>query len=143
MISEESVTDKKEKFIRIGICLVAVALIGFAVWLFSGFYNEKIASPVPTNYKFMVADHYTKSGTNWATYYVYDSQILVQKDDANGNHTDDPIMAYDNVDTSELELDESDTTRICDTDSCYSCPKALVALKQLIANKYWREYTGH
>ena len=143
MTNEVNIANKKDKLIRIGICLTAVAFIAFAVWLFSGFYNEKIASPVPTNYKFMITDHYTKNGKDWVTYYVYDSQILVQKDDENGEHTSDPIMAYDNVNTSELEFDESDTTKVCDTDYCYSYPNTLVALKKLIANKYWREYTGH
>lgn len=144
MSSEQSITYQKEKFTRIGFWLVAIILISVAAWFFSNFFNNNVASVVPNNYKFMLVDHYTKDTDNWATYYVYDNQILVKKDSApDATTTEYPIMAYDGVNTAELEYDESSTTRVCDSDSCYSCPKALVEVRKLIANHYGREYIGH
>ena len=95
---------------------------------------------VPSGYKYVIEDHYSKSGNGWATYYIYDTYVLVKKDSE--ENKDELPMIYDGIDASKLNYDESDTTKICDTDSCYNYPKILTTIKKLIANKFGREYTG-
>ena len=132
--------NKKDKWLQCGFWVIAFALAVTAIVFFIGTFDHKVKEPVPSGYKFMVEDHYAKSGTGWATYYVYDSYILVRKDDSENAR---PPMIYDVTDAAKLTYDENDTVRTCDADSCYNYPKVLNTIKKLIANKFGREYTGN
>ena len=131
--------DKKNKWLNYGFWIIAIALAIASILFFIGTFDHKVNEPVPSGYRFVVEDHYAKSGVGWATYYIYDSYILVRKDDAENTQ---PPLIYDVADAAKLTYDENDTVKTCDIDSCYDYPKILNTIKKLIANKFGREYTG-
>lgn len=138
-MNNNSADEKKQTFLRYGFWIVAIILAAVAIFVVVNVIGGKASESVPSGYKFVVEDHYAKSGNGWATYYVYDSYVLVKKDGENDKG--EPPMIYD-IDTSKLSYNENDTTKICDTDSCYQYPKVLTTIKKLISNKFGREYTG-
>lgn len=139
MNNDSTITYKKESWLRYGFWCIAIIFVIIAVWFFVGMFNQNFSS-VPSGYKFSIEDHYAKNTSTWSTYYVYDTYVLVQDDSPEPSAT--PVVIYDGIDTSAFELDESDTTRTCDSDSCYEYPKVLAAVKKSIVGKPWREYTG-
>ena len=140
-MNNDKANEKKEIWLRYGFWIIAILLAGaaiFALTKISGGGDSGLN--VPSDYKFVIEDHYPKSDNTWATYYVYSNYILVKKD---GESTKtEPMMIYDGIDSSKLKYDLDDTTKICDTDSCYRYPKVLTTIKKLISNKFGREYTG-
>lgn len=140
MNNDAIMTQNKESWLRYGFWVIAVALAAFAIWFFINMFNHKLAA-VPDGYKFSIEDHYAANTATWVTYYIYDTYVLVRNDDPDSNGSS-PAIIYDGVDTSKLTLDENDTTKACDSDSCYEYPKVLSSVKQSIVGKAWREYTG-
>jgi len=136
-LSQDLSKYKKERWIQYGFWFIAGILVTGVIFFLVKFLNEKTTIAVPANYNYAIEDHYSKNENLWATYYVYDSYVLVTKD----NGEDGPIMAYD-FDTSILVYDEKETIKTCDKDYCYAYPKVLTTLKKLISTKFGREYTG-
>ncbi|MBR2543272.1 hypothetical protein IKF03_01580 [Candidatus Saccharibacteria bacterium] len=139
-MNNDTSNEKKENWLRYGFWVIAGLVAIVAIFVLVNMTGNGSSGPnVPSDYKFVVEDHYPKSDSTWATYYVYDNYILVKKDSEAAKN--DPMMIYDGIDSTKLSYDENDTTKICDTDSCYRYPKVLTTIKKLISKKVPREYT--
>lgn len=130
--------EKRERWLQYGFWIFAALIAVAAIFILINVTSAESGLNVPSGYKFIIEDHHPKSDNTWATYYVYDDYVLVQKDSVAAK--DEPLMIYDGIDTSKLNYDENDTTKVCDADSCYHYPKALTTLKKLISKKSGREY---
>lgn len=136
-----STENNQNKIVRYIFFIAAIALVVLAVALFLNFFNNNISKPVPDGYKFSVADHATSDANLWATYYVYDTYIIVYKDQKDESLRTSPATIYEGLNTSELVLDEKSTAKTCDSVACYTYPKVLDAIKKLLAGRPSREYT--
>lgn len=115
------------------------------VMLFHFFVNTvsgEISAAVPKGYKFSVTDNYGEGSDIRTTYYVYDDYILVEDESFEKNGVNRAVRIYDNINTSTLSYDQSDTTEICELGTCYEKPKILATIKKLLARKVGREYIG-
>ncbi|MBQ3464681.1 hypothetical protein IJH15_00445 [Candidatus Saccharibacteria bacterium] len=134
------VNNKREKWIRHGFWFIAGAFAALAIFKLYTFMNKKLDLTIPSGYDYVIEDHFAKSDTNWATYYVYGDYVLVTKDGE--EEKDEPAMIYDGIGSSKLEYNEENTVKMCDSDSCFAYPEILVSIKKFIADKFGREYTG-
>ena len=134
-----STENNQNKAVRYIFFIIVIALVALAISLLINFKNN-ITKPVPDGYKFSVVDHTTKDTEKWATYYVYDTYIIVYKDQKNEKSKASPSLIYEGLDTSGLVLDEKSTAKTCDSDACYTYPKVLNAIKKLLVGRPSREY---
>ncbi len=135
------VNNNREKWLRHGFWFIAGIIAAFAVFkIYKMVTNRITLLDVPSGYDYVIEDHFAKSDTNWATYYIYGDYVLVKKDGE--EEKDDPAMIYDGIGSSKLEYKEEDTVKMCDADSCFAYPEVLISIKKFIANKFGREYTG-
>ncbi|MBR3176020.1 hypothetical protein IKF26_01300 [Candidatus Saccharibacteria bacterium] len=132
--------EKQEQWIHYGFWIVAFALAIFAAFFFVNLLDNKF-KPIPDGYRFSVTDHSTMNDKNWATYYIYDGYILVDKEVADDGSEASKAVIYDGIDTSTLELNEQDIAEFCDVDACYHYPKVIDTIKKMLVNKASREYT--
>jgi len=138
--NEQNSNEKKNKFVQYGFWIIAGIAAAVAIFLLvSNMNNDSNSANVPDGYKFVVEDHYASNGQGWATYYVYDSYVIVRKDSESSKER--PMMIYD-VDTASLVYKENDTTKVCDKEACYDYPKVINNIKKLISKKTGREYIG-
>ncbi len=135
-----STEGNQNKFVRYGFFIVAIVLVVLAALLFKNFFDNNVSKPVPDGYKFSITDHNTKNTEDWATYYVYDNHIIVLKEIKDNNSKGSQDTIYEGLDTSRLILDESDTSKTCDSVACYTYPKVLDAIKKLLVGRPSREY---
>lgn len=137
-----SVAYKKGNWMRY--CLWGIASICIVI-LFATFFSmmtSEISAAVPEGYKFSVTDNYTSDANIRTTYYVYDNKIFVEDESFEPDSVNRATFIYDDISTQDLVLDETDTTEICELGVCHTCPRILVVIKKLIANKPAREYIG-
>lgn len=104
--------------------------------------NGEISAAVPKGYKFSVTDNYSEGSNIRTTYYIYDDHILVEDESFEANEVNRTVRIYDNVNTSTLEYDATDTTELCELGTCSEKPKILAVIKKLISRKVGREYIG-
>lgn len=132
--------NKGEKWVRYILWFIAGVLAAFGLFKVYCFITQKIDNTVPTGYDYMIEDHFAKSDVNWATYYIYSDYVAVKKDGE--EEKDAPALIYDGIGSSTLTEDKEETVKKCDADSCFAYPKVLITIKNYIANKFGREYTG-
>lgn len=139
-----NVAYKKGNWMRFtlwGIGAVCIAI------LFANFIAtiNKDASTIsaPEGYKFSVTNNYHEGSTISTTYYVYqDNKIIVRDESTIDDHPNISMLIYDGINTSPLELDENDTIEICELGACSEKPKIIAVIKNLISRKLGREYIG-
>ena len=138
-----NVTYKKGSILRYSFWGIAAICV---VILFSFFFNTmmsgEISAAVPDGYSFSVTDNYTEGSKVRTTYYVYKDHIIVEDESFNDDVVNRTLLIYDNVSTSNLKYDETDTTEICELGACQQKPKVLAVIKRLISRKVGREYVG-
>ena len=138
-----NVAYKKGNWMRYSFWGIAALCL---VILFSFFFNTMmsgdISAAVPEGYRFSVTDNYTVGSSIRTTYYVYKDHVIVEDESRNDGQVNRSLLIYDNISTSNLELDEEDTTEICELGACYQKPKVLAVIKRLISRKVGREYVG-
>ena len=139
-----NVAYKKGSWMRytlwgIGAVSIAALLIGF-ITLIS---KDTSSVSAPEGYRFSVVDNYIEGSKITTTYYIYDDNRIIVKDesfiDGKPNST---MMIYDGISTTSLKYDESDVTEICELGACVEKPKILAVVKKLISSKIGREYIG-
>lgn len=139
-----NVAYKKGNWMRytlwgIGAICIAVLLANFIATM------NKDASTIsaPEGYRFSVTDNYNGEGDISTTYYVYDSNKIIVKDESFiDGKPNISMFIYDGISTSPLMLDETDTITICELGVCSEKPKVIAVLKRLVSNKIGREYIG-
>ena len=138
-----NVAYKKGNWMRYSFWALAAACV---IFLFSMFFNTILSgdysAPVPDGYKFAVTDHYTEGSKIRTTYYVYKDHIIVEDESIYNDIVNRTLLIYDNISTATLNLDENDTTEICELGACYQRPKVLAVIKKLISRRVGREYIG-
>ena len=135
-----STGSNQNKLVRYGFVVIVIAIIAYAASLFWGIFNDSVVKPVPDGYKFSVVDHATNDKSKWATYYVYDTYIIIYKDQKDESSKSSQATIYEGLDTSNLVYDETATAKTCDSAACYSYPKVLDSIKKMLVNRQSREY---
>lgn len=133
---------KKGNLMRYTIWGLGVVCIGILIFTFVQMMEGNVSASIPEGYKFAVTNNYGEGSNIRTTYYVYDDRILVESESFEENKDHRALMIYDGVDTSNLTLDTEDMAEICELGGCRSYPKALSAIKKLLAGKVGREYIG-
>ena len=136
-----STEGNQNKLVRYGFFVIAIIVAVLAIFLFKNIFENNVSKPVPDGYRFSITDRNTKDTTKWATYYVYDSYIIVYKEQKDESSKNSQSTIYEGLDTSDLVFDEGVTTKSCDSSACYTYPKVLDAIKKLLVGKPSREYS--
>ncbi len=137
-----AVAYKKGNWMRYTLWALAAICIFALVSTFMNMMNGEISAAVPENYNFSVTDNYSEGSRVRTTYYVYDNKVLVVDESFEKESINRSVMIYDGLNTAQLEYDEDDTIEICELGSCYTRPKVLAVIKNLISHKIGREYLG-
>ena len=136
-----NVAYKKGNWMRYTLWGIGVIAIGALLYSFFHIINADVSSTiVPDGYSFAIKDDYIEGSRITTTYYVYDGKIFVEDESEDDGKVNRTVMIYDNINTSNLILDENDTTEVCELGACANKPKVLATIKRLIANKIGREY---
>lgn len=109
---------------------------------FFNMINGEISAAVPEGYKFAVTNNYTKGSKIRTTYYVYNNKVLVEDESFEPDTVNRTIKIYDNINTTDLELQADGTMEICELGDCHQVPKVFVIVKQLISHQIGRDYLG-
>ncbi len=131
---------RQNKIIHYGLWIISTVIISLAISFFIKLLNNHVLQPIPDGYRFSVVDHSTTNTADWKTYYIYDNQIIVYKEFPDESSSSSPAVIYDNLDTTDLVLNEEDLAKSCDSGGCYQYPKVLNEIKKLIAGKVSREF---
>lgn len=138
-----NVAYKKGNWMRYtlwGIGLICVAIL--FVYILNQM-NGEISAAVPKDYKFSVTDDYNGSNIVYTTYYVYNDRIIVEDVSVTEKGDKDRLLlVYENINTRSLNLDEEDTTEICELGACSQKPKVMAVIKKIVSRKTGREYMG-
>lgn len=137
-----AVAYKKGNWMRYTLWGLAAICIAVLISTFLNMMNGEISAAVPENYNFAVTDNYAEGSKIRTTYYVYNDKIFVVNESFTSDVVDRSVMIYDGVNASSLKYDETDTTEICELGTCYTRPKVLAVIKNLISHKIGREYLG-
>ena len=138
-----AVSYKKGNWMRYTLWGLAAFCIAILIITFINMMSGEISAAVPEGYKFAISDEYGEgNGKVRTTYYVYDEAIYVETEGYKEDGVDRAVLIYDGVNTSKLELNEAETTKVCYGGSCVYKPKVLITIKNLIAHKIGREYIG-
>ena len=142
-MSNAAITEvayKKGNWLRYTLWGLAAVCIGVLIYTFITTLNGEISATVPAGYRFSVVDNYAEGSPIRTTYYVYKNKIFVEDESFTDDTVNRIVMIYDGINTDPLELDESDTVEICELGACYTRPKVLLVIKNLISGKAGREY---
>ena len=123
----------------IGVICIIVLFANFIATI-----NKDIGTiSAPDGYKFSVIDNYHENSSITTTYYVYNNNRIITKDESIvDNKPNISMLIYDGINTASLELDEEDTIEICELGACLEKPKIIAVIKKLISRKIGREYIG-
>ena len=123
----------------IGALCVTILLVSFI----SMMNTDVTSASAPEGYRFSVVDEYTEDSNISTTYYVYDDNRIITKDESViDGKINASMLIYDGISTATLSLDEDDTIEICELGACIEKPKIIAVIKKLISRKIGREYIG-
>ena len=142
--SLSNVAYKKGNWMRYTLWGIATICIATLLISFITLMNKDTSSiSAPDGYRFSVTDNYTENSRISTTYYVYNNNKIIVRDesivDGKPNVT---MLVYDGISTAALALNEEDTTEICELGACIEKPKVLAVIKNLLSRKVGHEYIG-
>ena len=137
-----STSTNQNKIVRYGFWTAAILMVAIAGTFFASFFNSQMVTKFPDGFKFIVTDNSSKNQSEWTTYYVYDTYIIVSKEKTDESAIS-PNLVYEGLNTSTLVYKKDEVSKKCDSEACYSYPKVVDSIKKLLIGRPSREYVRY